>query len=269
MNEENKKVGLPDMSATKIGIAGLGTVGNALRHYFDKYNQSVVCYDKYNNRGNLSYLQQAEIVFICVPTEYNDYVKAVDISEIEELLDHLEDKIIVIKSTTPPGTTEKLQERYAGHFILFNPEFLSENSAQADMEYPDRQILGYTEKSKPIAPMILDILSWCPIQRVVPAKEAEMVKYFNNTFNAIKVIFANQMYDICEDMNIDYNSVAEMAAKSKFIKTDDHLDVNHGGYRGYGGKCLPKDMNSLIEMAEKRGVNLDLLKTGRDINNNL
>jgi len=115
----------------------------------------------------------------------------------------------------------------------------------------------------------LKLLPRAPFERIIPATEAEMVKYFNNTFNAVKVIFANQMYDLCQAIGIDYNRVMECAAASKFIRTQDHLHIFHKGYRGYGGKCLPKDTKALIQFADSKGVDLKLLKTVEEINNQL
>jgi len=189
---------------------------------------------------------------------------------VSEAFDIIEgNKIIVLKSTVWPGTTEALQKKYPSHKILFNPEFLSEATADEDMKNPDIQIIGYTSKSQAVAEKIMRILPLAPFEKIVPAGEAEMIKYFHNVHGAVKVIFANQMYDLCRAMKIDYEIVKECAAASKHILTDLYLNVWHSKYRGYGGSCFPKDIRALIQFGDKNGVDLPLLKTAEKINNKL
>ena len=114
----------------------------------------------------------------------------------------------------------------------------------------------------------MELLPLAPFERIVPATEAEMVKYFGNTWFSAKVVFANQMYDLCQKLGIDYDRVKDSVAADKRIGRS-HLDVMHGGYRGYGGACLPKDTRSLIQFGEALGVDLKLLKTVEEINNEL
>lgn len=253
----------------KIGICGVGMVGGALKNYFEKEGNKLFLYDKGKNIGSIEEVNRADIVFVCVPTPF-DKEKGFDLSYVEDACSNISgNKTIVIKSTVLPGATEKLQEKYPQHKFLFNPEFLTELTAEQDMRYPDRQIIGYTKESCNIAGDILQILPSSSYKKIMPSTEAEMVKYFNNTFNAVKVIFANQIYDLCQKIGINYDSVMQCAAKSRFIQTEDHLKIFHKGYRGYGGKCLPKDIKALIEFADKQGVNLKLHKTVEEINNQL
>jgi len=253
----------------KIGIIGVGMVGGTLLRYFKKKKIKTFLYDKGKKLGSIDEVNKADIIFICVPTPFTKK-KGFDLAYVEEAVSNIRGKkIVVIKSTVLPGTTETFQERFPQHKFLFNPEFLSEATADYDFQYPDRQIVGYTKKSKDIADDILKLLPKASFERVIPATEAEMVKYFNNTFNAIKVIFANQMYDLCQALNVNYDNIMEAAAKSKFIKTKDHLNIWHKGYRGYGGKCLPKDIRALIQFADSKGVDLKLHKTVEEINNQL
>ena len=257
------------LKSLRLGIVGVGMVGGALRNYFEKKAIKPFLYDKGKNLGSVEEVNQADVIFICVPTPFNKE-KGFDLSFIEEACQNIKgEKIIVIKSTVLPGTTEKLQKRYSQHKFLFNPEFLSEATADDDFENPDRQLIGYTKKSRDIAEEILYLLPWAPFEKILPAAEVEMIKYFNNTFNAVKVIFVNQMYDLCQKIGINYDSVMHYAAKSKFIQTEDHLRIFHKGYRGYGGRCLPKDIRALIQFANEQGVNLKLHKVVEEINNEL
>lgn len=252
----------------KIGIVGVGMVGGALKSYLERNQIKPFLYDKGKGLGSAHEVNQADVVFICVPTPF-DEEKGFDISYVEEACWSLQGKkIVVIKSTVLPRTTEKFQQKYPQHRFLFNPEFLTEATADQDMRYPDRQIIGYTKQSYNIAGDILQILPMAPFEKILPATEAEMVKYFGNTWFAAKVIFANQIYDLCKHLGIDYDRVMETAAADKRIGRS-HLTVIHKGYRGYGGKCIPKDIKALIQFADSQGIDLKLHKTAEQVNNEL
>ena len=149
-------------------------VGGAMYRYFKKkMSVEVVAYDKGKNEGSIKEVNEADIIFICVPTPWKE--KHFDTSIVEEAIGYLkESKVIVIKSTVSIGTTRKLQEKFPQHTIIFNPEFLTEQTADQDMNYPDRQIIGYcNKKGYRISKDILDILPLAQCERIVPAEEAE------------------------------------------------------------------------------------------------
>ena len=266
---------------TKIGIVGIGMVGGAVQRYFEKkQGLKIFLYDKGKKIGSPEEVNKAEIVFVCVPTPYLKNGGGFDLSYVEETLSWLEcdpsspeapegrGKVVVIKSTVLPGTTEMLQKKYPQHKILMNPEFLTEETSDQDMLYPDRQIIGYTKKSHNLAGDVIQLLPLAPFERILPATEAEIVKYFGNTWFSIKVSFANQMYDLCQKLGVDYDRMVEAAAADKRIGRT-HLNIFHKGYRGYGGKCLPKDIKALIQLADSKGVDLKLHKVAEEINNKL
>ena len=245
----------------KIAIVGLGMVGGALSKWF----KDAILHDP--PKGTVGDLEQADVIFICVPTPYNN---GFDLSMVKQAVGDIGgNKIIVIKSTVLPGTIDKFQEEYPQHKFLFNPEFLTEATADQDMRYPDRQIIGYTKESFTIAQDIMMMLPQAPFERIVPAKEAEMIKYFNNCWFATKVIFANQIYDLCQKMGIDYDVVKLGASADKRMTGTSHLEVWHNGYRGVGGKCLPKDLSALIQYADENKVDMSLLKEVNKINESL
>jgi UDPglucose 6-dehydrogenase len=252
----------------KIGIMGVGVVGNALKNYFKSQGREVFLYDPGKNLGSLDEVNLADIVFICVPTPF-DRDKGFDLSFVEDACRKVQGgKIVVVKSTVLPGTTDELQRKYPYHKFLFNPEFLTEATAQEDMNHPVRQILGYTEKSRDVVEDVLRILPKAEFEKIIPAKEAEMVKYFSNTWYAAKVIFATQIYKLTEKLGIDYENIRECAGADQMIGPS-HLDVHHKGYLGYGGKCLSKDIKALIRFADEQGVDLKLHKIVEEINNQL
>jgi len=252
----------------KIGVIGLGFVGNALCHYFESQRIKPFLYDKYKNIGSLEKVNSADVIFICVSTPYNKK-KGCDLSFIKDACGNVSGrKIIVIKSTISPGTTQKLQDKYPQHKFLFNPEFLREVSAYKDFINSTRQIIGFTKKSKRMADLVMDILPKAPYQKIMPAKEAEMIKYMNNTFLAMKVLLANEFYDLCTALNIDYEIVKNAVAQDPRISRS-HLKIFHEGYRGYGGSCFPKDINAIIKFASDKKIDMPFLKKGREINRRL
>jgi len=253
-----------EKNSKKIGIIGVGVVGNALA----KAVLDPILYDKYKSIGSIDAINGADIIFICVPTPYKEEI-GFDASMVDEAFSIIKgNKIVVIKSTVLPGTTEKMQRIYSNHKVLFNPEFLREISAEEDMKKPYEQIIGYTELSKDVAKEILKILPKAPAEFIVPAIESEMVKYFSNTFLATKVIFANQIYDLCKKLGVNYDSIKEMARTNPRFSFS-HFDIWADGYRGYSGKCLPKDTKSLIQLGDKVGIDLSLLKKVDEINEKL
>jgi len=258
-----------------VGVMGLGMVGGSMYRYFEKSRglvpgESLVGYDPVKEGfQDAAPLRAADVVFVAVPTPYltgEGGKVGFDLSYVRQAIAALEgSKVVVIKSTVLPGATDSLQSEFPDHKILFNPEFLTEVTADQDMNYPDRQLIGYTKESYNVASDVMHLLPMAPFERVMPAKEAEMVKYFGNTWFAAKVVFANQIYDLCQAVGVDYDVVKEAAAADKRIGRS-HLEVFHKGYRGYGGKCLPKDTRALIELGDRLGVEMALLKRVEELN---
>lgn len=254
----------------KIGIVGVGYLGGAVKYWFDSQKFDAFFYDKHKEIGSFQDLNKAEIIFICLPTPFIEKDnKGFDDSAILEVLPQIRgEKIIVIRSTVLPGSTENYQKRFPRHKFLMNPEFLREKTAIQDYLNPERQIVGYTKESKGVAQDILKILPKAPFEKTIGAREAEMIKYFGNVFLANRVIFANQMYDICSRLGMDYDSVKECVGADHRIGCS-HFDVFCDGYRGYSGACLPKDTKALIQFVERLGVKPKLFKIIDEINNEL
>ena len=251
-----------------IGIMGLGVVGDAVHSYFQARGYSLRVYDPYKGYDDEDAINESDVIFMCVPTPYRPGV-GFDDSALEDAVSRLRgSKVVVIKSTVLPGTTEAYQFRYSQHCFLFNPEFLREVSAREDFLVPDRQIVGYTAQSRHLAESVLAVLPEAPYQRVMVAREAELIKYMTNTFLALKVTFANELYDLATALEIDYDTVKDAVAADERIGPS-HLAVFHEGYRGYGGKCLPKDTKALIDLGERLGVPMRLLRTADRINESL
>ena len=238
---------------SKIGVIGKGFVGSAVANYYP----DAIIYDKYKKIGSMDEVNKADIIFICVPTPPSK--DGYDLSAVKESAERIADgKIIVIKSTITPGTTEELQKQYPNKKFIFCPEFLTEKNANGDFANPDRIIMGYTNKSKEIlyqlAPYFpLDYTKWL----IMPAIEAELVKLFSNFFLVNKVVLFNLFFDICEEVGLNYEEVREGVAADTRIGRS-HTKIWHGGGRGAGGSCFPKDMHALINWLKKKDFKKDM-----------
>ncbi|MEX2159779.1 MAG: hypothetical protein WEB04_10295 [Dehalococcoidia bacterium] len=251
-----------------VGIMGMGVVGDAVQHFFERQGRNLRVYDPDRGLGTTDSINEADIVFLCVPTPFMPE-KGFDDSALENAVSLLSGpKIVVITSTVLPGTTEAYQCRYSQHCFLFNPEFLRESYARTDFMRPDRQILGYTAQSRHLVESIMNMLPAAPYTRSMGSREAELSTYMTNAFLALKVTFANEIYDLASAIDADYDLVREAVAADLRIGSS-HLDVLEGGYRGYGGKRLPKDTKALLELGDRIGVPMRLLRTADRINASL
>lgn len=269
----------------KIGIIGLGMVGSPLKRYFEEYynairGENLFLFDTNPAKQFDDDINRADVIFLSVPTPRTPEGHA-DISALESAFQHIRSpRIVVIKSTVPPGTTESFQKKYPQHRVLFNPEFLTERNSWLDFLRPDRQIAGFTPVSIDAAHQVLSLLPKAPFMSPwglntyrpikITATEAEIIKYGGNVHFARKINFANILASLAENLGADYENVrAGLAAD--FRIGDSHLDVTHGGYRGFGGYCLPKDLDAFIACLDSVGLvdAVDLLRQDRTFNEKL
>lgn len=229
-----------------IGFVGQGFIGKAYADEFESRGFSVVRYATEapysKNKGEIS---DCDVVFIAVPTPTTP--TGFNYQIIQDVLTLVgKGKIAVIKSTVLPGTTETLQTQYPDILLLHSPEFLVAKTAKNDAQKPLRNIVGYTEQSQSIANQILSLLPPAPYSCTVPVKEAELIKYIGNLFLTQKVIFANLMYDIAQNFNLNYETIMEAVAADPRIGPS-HLAISHDGGRGAGGYCFIKDLAAFSE----------------------
>lgn len=274
------------MRKWKIGIIGLGMVGTPMKRWFEenghKRNSDLFLSDIDPKKGFFDNINMADIIFIAVPTP-RSADGSCDLSAVNNALEKIayaEPKIVVIKSTVLPGTTEHFQNEFPRWQMLFNPEFLTERRAREDFIRPDRQIVGFTEHSIDAAHLVLSILPKAPFmspwglntykQIRITATEAEIIKYGGNIHFVRKVNFANMLNLICEELKINYENVRQGMA-ADFRIGDSHLDVNHGGYRGFGGYCFPKDLDALISFLKYSDIKegAKLLEADKSFNEKL
>lgn len=258
------------MRKRKIGIIGVGVVGGALARYLKEVRKiAPIIFDPPKGIGAPAEINKADIVFIAVPTPIHKRL-GYGLRPLSQALEALKaPKTVVIKSTILPGTTQYFQRRYPSNTILFNPEFLRAKSAYNDFCKPDRQIIGYaSNRGKKIAPAIFSLLPKAPFQRAVPSGAAEAIKCFANAFLATKVIFANQVFDFCHALGINYDAVRDGIGADRRIGPS-HLDVFKDGYRGFAGTCLPKDLDAILVLAKKLKVEPRLFLAVRAVNKKL
>lgn len=214
------------------------------------------------------------VVFIAVGTPQDPHGRA-DLTSVmavaEEIAQHMNGyKVIVIKSTVPVGTGDRVEalirERTGGarpFSVASNPEFLREGSAIEDFQRPDRVVIG-TEDSQASA-ILEDLhrplyLIETPIARV-HRRAAELIKYAANAFLAVKVSYINEMADLCEVVGVDVHDVAkgmglDRRIGSKFL---------HPG-PGYGGSCFPKDTRAVLATAAEYGARLEIVGAAVAVN---
>jgi len=245
---------------TKIGCIGTGWIGKHYANDFESRGYDVVRYSlepKY--RRNKNKIKDCDIVFVAVPTPTTPDGFSSDLVEkcIKELT--IDKQLVVIKSTVQIGTTDRIQKDNPKKYIFHCPEFLTESTAQEDVEHPDRNIIGYTEKSKNLSMRILGVLPKAPFECFVPAKSAELVKYMGNCYFYAKNMMTNIFYDIAKHHKLDYDLLREMVIADPRIG-DIHTVPVHKGGRGAGNHCLIKDMASLREMYQKMIVDIVLSK---------
>jgi nucleotide sugar dehydrogenase len=258
----------------KIGIIGQGFVGSAIREGLDDYYE-VLTYDKDSSKSRNSHeevVSNSSIVFICVPTpmrksgECDTRILESVISDVENV-DTKNEPVLVIKSTIPPGTTDRVSG-LTRFDVCFSPEFLTEANSFQDFKNQTRIIVGGPRPATgKVKAMFRKPFPEIPIIKT-GTRTAEMIKYFTNCFLATKVTFANQMYDICKSAGIDYDKVCEYALHDQRIGRT-HLAVpGPDGDRGFGGHCFPKDLAAMIYFSnEIMNENSDFLKSVEDSNN--
>ena len=257
----------------KIGIVGQGFVGTAvkegLKTFFDIETHDIAKESTCDTLHEIC--EKCNIIFVCLPTPMKDdgscYVGIVE--EVLEMINALSGlcKTVIVKSTIPPGTTAKWNIMFEHIDIVFNPEFLTEANSVNDFKNQSRIIIGGPKAAASKVRRVF--VKAFPKVKIIKTDStyAEMVKYITNSFLAMKVSFANEMYQICNGLDIDYDKVVEYAMH------DERLGYSHwsvpgpDGDLGYGGHCFPKDVKALIKVAHELNVSPRML-TATDMKNN-
>jgi len=267
-----------------VGVIGRGFVGGSIFKFLTEKapgHWRVRSYDLSDDADMATaydlLVRTSDIIYLCLPTPMDKEGKCcLDI--VHSAAELLNDKAkqynkiptLLIKSTMVPGTTEKLQEAYPHLFIVTNPEFLTERSAYEDLKNSTKHVLGFQIDANGRREM-LDFYHkrlWPEADIIyLSSIEAELVKYLTNSYFAVKVSFANHIYQLSEALGVDYNSFI-----NKAISADPRIEQTHwqvpgpDGKLGFGGSCFPKDLNGMITLFKEQGLSPYLLQTALNYN---
>lgn len=279
----------------RLLIVGSGVVGQATGKGFSKKGHTVTYVDInlqiINNlraEGLNAMLpskvnwNEVDIVMLAVSTPsvndkiVLDYIEAAAIDVGRGLAKTDSYITVVVRSTVPPTTTERrltsILEEFSGkrvgvHFgVAMNPEFLRAVSNEKDFLYPWITVVGCSDERtasvmdelyKPFGALVV---------RCTPT-EAEMIKYVNNVYNALKISYFNEVHAICEKLGIDSNVVGSTVARSAESMWNP-LYGTRGGVP-YGGACLPKDTTAFMAFAREFGFEHLMLEATIEVNERL
>ena len=236
-----------------FGILGYGYVGRAT-HFGLLNNQPATVHDPILNTLK-SNLKNSKYIFICIPTSSDLDIRTL-INEIQLLTDQTPDVQIIIRSTLPVGTCSKI-ENELGIKVLYIPEFLRERYWEEDcLNRP--LIVGHNNLTLP---------QWLLDEQIhqCSTTEAEMVKMFSNNFAVMRIAFANLFYDLSQQVGADYDQIKKMYFQVAHDQT--YMEVpGHDGTRGFGGKCLPKDLDFIISSLDSCNIDNEWFKNIRELN---
>ncbi len=290
----------PDrLGPVRLGVVGTGYVGLTTGACFAHLGHHVVCgdvdarkVDLLNNgmipivedglakivadaraAGRLEFVlgaeaaaDEADIVFLCVPTPQGDDGSA-DLSYIEEAARQIASvlkpgAVVVNKSTVPVGSTIVVEEalQRPDVFVVSNPEFLREGTAVDDFLSPDRVVIGSADRGA--AERVAELYSSIDTMVLItdPAS-AETIKYAANGFLAMKISFVNAVAAMCEAVGADVAAVVDGIGSDRRIGRQ---FLNPGP--GWGGSCFPKDSRALVKIAEEHGYNFTMMRGVIDVN---
>jgi UDPglucose 6-dehydrogenase len=238
----------------KFGILGYGYVGKAT-HRGLLNDAKVIVHDiTFDTKREI--LKDADTVFVCIPTATQTDIDTV-ITEIQLIQEFNPSATFIIRSTLPLGACTRIQAEVGP--IIYIPEFLRERYWETDcLKRP--LIVGYD---------VADFLpEWLQDEEIKTCSttEAELIKMYSNNFAVMRIAFANVFYDLSENVGADYNKVLDMYLDVQQDQT--YMEVpGHDGTRGFGGKCLPKDLDFLIETLDQHNIDQNWFKHIRELNN--
>ena len=255
----------------KMAIVGHGFVGAAVDYGFPDSNCDKRIIDPKHGTSVSDLMgSDVEISFVCVPTPMGQDASidaSILISAVDDLLAYTKG-LVVIKSTVIPSIAGRL----AGNpRVIYNPEFLTEKSANEDFVNPIMHVFGgdpdQTEKLEKIYTKY-SACKPCPIYHMT-AEEASFVKYGMNSFLASKVLWFNQFYDIVEQYGGNYSTIIKAIGTDKRIGSSHTMVPGHDGRRGYGSACFAKDVPAFVKFAQSIGKDFTVLKEVAIVNQDI
>jgi UDPglucose 6-dehydrogenase len=218
-------------------------------------------------------VRDAEVLFICVGTPL-DEGHGLDLSAVASVAEEIAGLIqgytvVLLKSTVPVGTAEMVKEtirRRAGQGVEVDvdvvsmPEFLREGAAAEDFRHPARLVIGCDSERARARVMELFRDISCPVI-ITSHQEAELIKQVSNCYLAVRISFANTIAAVCERIGVDVTAIMRGVGADPRIGPT-YLDAG----MGYGGSCLPKDMEAFIDFARRLECEVDLLCAAQAVN---
>jgi UDPglucose 6-dehydrogenase len=236
----------------RILIAGYGMVGKA-HHELLKEQHDVEIYDP---ALGYKHLKAPDAVIVCVSTPSRKD-GACEMKNVYEVIETSPNVPILIKSTISVEGWNMLKDAFPDKSIAFSPEFLRAASAVEDLKNMSLMLIGGD-----------DTCFWKDVFEVnieiAEPHELILAKYARNSFLALKVAFFNQMYDLCDALDVEYSAVAHYTTMDERIG-DSHSFITDE--RGFGGHCFPKDTAALIKTAQRDNVDMSILKEAVKYNN--
>jgi len=251
------------MRKPKVGVVGAGVVGTAMKTLC---GPETVMYDlKPGCPQDKHAINACDAVFICVPTPMKPDGSC-DVSIVEETVAWVESPLLILRSTVSPGTTDRLRQQYRRH-LVFQPEYLGETPGHVFGNMAERTFVvlgGLLEDTSKAADLYKHYYNSMVYFYFCDAVTAEVAKYMENSFYAVKVTFVNEFFDIAQAHGVDFNLLREVWLADTRISRD-HTFV-YPGERGFSGKCLPKDVNAIVRSCLDRGYEPRLLRATLEIN---
>lgn len=250
------------MAKPKVGVVGAGVVGAAMQNLC---GPETVMYDVRPGYGTKDQINACDVVFVCVPTPMSADGSC-DTSIVEEAVAWIKAPLILLRSTVPPGTTDRLIAKHNKR-VVFQPEYLGETVKHVFGDMAERDFVVLGGKAEDIS-LAADFYkhyynAMCRYY-FCDAVTAEVAKYMENAFYAVKVTFVNEFYDIAKTHGVDFNHLREIWLADPRISRD-HTFV-YPQARGFSGKCLPKDCNAIVKSCRDRGYEPKLMAATLSIN---
>jgi UDPglucose 6-dehydrogenase len=223
-----------------IGIIGYGMVGKAVKAGFPA-DRIFTSDPKYNTVTVVDICNiDPDAIFVCLPTPTDGSEYSLLRNTLDEIAATDYAGLVVVKSTVPP-------QYLTGYDVVYNPEFLSRATAEADFINPPMLIVGGRRANELVELYKSKSIVKTEKVFVTDIKTAAMAKYAMNSFYATKVTFMNEMYDVAEQLGVQWNDVTTILKVHPWMGTH-HFDVpGPDGERGFGGPCLPKDTEALVK----------------------
>ena len=248
-----------------LGIIGKGFVGSAVANGFDKDCEQIIVDPKYTD-NTIEDALDCKLIFVCVPTPVAEDGSC-DVSIVKDVLIELSMRdykgVVVVKSTIIPDYLQEFKKEFDLK-IVYNPEFLTEANANEDFKNPPFQVFGGKWRDCEVVEKAY--LRYSSV-RIVPTFKvdlttASLLKYTINSWLATKVTFFNELKQLHElgSSMVSWEQFTDMLSRDERVGNS-HMQVpGPDGKPGFGGHCLPKDTEALLNYANKKNIKMSVLR---------